>query len=103
MEDQVVVTGLAGAALSLLLLGRFDEVGASLERAGRAMRPGGEPGTELLVHHARGVLCLVQGAFEEALTAFRDAERMYTLLAGEHAFAVVSRARLLQARRGWPR
>jgi LuxR family maltose regulon positive regulatory protein len=100
MEDQIVVTGLAGAALTLLLRGRFDEVGRSLERAGRAMRPGGEPGTELLVHHARGVLRLAQGAFEQALAAFRDAGRMDALLADGHAFGVVSRARLLQAQVG---
>ena len=100
MEDQVVVTGLAGAALSLLLLGRFDEVERSLEQAGHAMRPGGEPGTELLVHHARGLLHLVQGAFEGALVEFRAAQEMDTRLAGEHAFAVVSRARLLQAQVG---
>ena len=100
MEDQLVVTGLAGAALSLLSLGRFDEAERSLERAARAMRPGGEPGTELLVRHGRGLLRLVQGAFEEALVAFQDAVRMDTRLAGEHAFAVVSRARLLQAQAG---
>ncbi|MGE5747861.1 MAG: LuxR C-terminal-related transcriptional regulator [Solirubrobacterales bacterium] len=100
MEDQIVVTGLAGAALALLLLGRFDEAERSLERAGRAMRPGGEPGTELLVHHARGVLGLVRGAFEEAFVEFRGAERMDGLLTGGHAFAVVSRARRLQAQAG---
>jgi LuxR family maltose regulon positive regulatory protein len=97
MEDQVVVTGLAGAALSLLSLGRFDEAERSLERAVRAMRPGGEPGTELLVRHARGLLRLVGGAFEEALLAFQDAARIDARLAGRHAFSVVSRARLLQA------
>jgi LuxR family transcriptional regulator, maltose regulon positive regulatory protein len=100
MDDQVVATALASGALSLLSLGQFDEVERWLERAGRALHPGGEPGTELLIHHARGLLSLVQGRFDDAAVAFRDAERMETLLAGEHAFAVVSRARLLQAQAG---
>ena len=100
MEDPVVGTGLATGAMALLWLGRFDEVERSLARARRAMRPDGEPGTELLVHQVQGVLRLVQGQAEEALACFREAERMQTLLAGEHAFAVATKARLLQAQAG---
>jgi LuxR family maltose regulon positive regulatory protein len=97
MDDPVVGTGLATGAMALLWLGRFDEVERWLARARRAMRPDGEPGTELLVHHIQGVLRLVQAQAEEALACFREAERMQTLLAGEHAFAVTTKARLLQA------
>jgi LuxR family maltose regulon positive regulatory protein len=100
MEDPVVGTGLATGAMALLWLGRFDEVERSLARARRAMRPDGEPGTELLVHQIQGVLRLVQGQAEEALACFREAERMQALLAGEHAFAVATKARLLQAQAG---
>ena len=100
MDDPVVGTGLATGAMALLWLGRFDEVERWLARARRAMRPDGEPGTELLVHHIQGVLRLVQGQAEEALACFREAERMQTLLAGEHAFAVATKARLLQAQAG---
>jgi LuxR family transcriptional regulator, maltose regulon positive regulatory protein len=100
MEDPVVGTGLATGAMAHLWLGRFDEVERWLARARRAMRPDGEPGTELLVHHIQGVLRLVQGQVEEALACFREAERMETLLAGEHAFAVATKARLLQAQGG---
>ena len=95
-EDPVIVTGLATGAMALLWLGRFDEAERWLERAERTLQPEGEPGTELIVHHARGLLRLAQGRFDEALAAFRAAERMQALLAGKHPFALRTRARLLQ-------
>jgi LuxR family transcriptional regulator, maltose regulon positive regulatory protein len=70
-EDPVVVTALATGAMALLWLGRFDDVERWLERAGRTLHPEGEPGTELIVHHAQGLLRLAQGRFDEALAAFR--------------------------------
>jgi LuxR family maltose regulon positive regulatory protein len=95
-EDPVIVTGLATGAIALLWLGRFDEVERWLERAQRALQPDGEPGIELIVHHARGLLRLGQRRFDEALVAFGAAERMQGLLADKHPFAVPTRARLLQ-------
>ena len=97
-RDPIICTGLATGAIALLWLGRFDEVERWLARTRRAMQPDGEPGTELLVHHARGLLRLAQGRVDEAVAAFREAQRMETLLAGEHAFAVATQARLLQAK-----
>ena len=67
-----------------------------LERAERVLRPDGEPGTELIVDYARGLLWLGRGSLGEALAAFGAATRMEGLLAGEHAFAPVVRARVLQ-------
>ncbi len=95
-EDQVIVTALATGAMVLLWLGRFDEAEQWLERAGQALRPGGEPGTELILDYARALLCLARGSLEEALAALRAATRMEGLMAGEHAFAPVVRARVLQ-------
>jgi LuxR family transcriptional regulator, maltose regulon positive regulatory protein len=95
-EDPVIVTALATGAMVLLWLGRFDEAEQWLERAGRTLRPGGEPGTELIVDYARALLCLARGSLEEALAALRAATQMEGLLAGEHAFAPVVRARLVQ-------
>jgi LuxR family transcriptional regulator, maltose regulon positive regulatory protein len=95
-EDPVIVTALATGAVALLWLGRFDEVERWLERAGRTLHPGGEPGTELVVYHARGVLCLARGQFDEALAAFASAERLQALLADKHPFALRTRARVLQ-------
>jgi LuxR family maltose regulon positive regulatory protein len=96
-RDPIICTGLATGAIALLWLGRFGEAERSLGRTRRAMQPDGEPGTELLVHHARGLLRLAQGRVEDAVAAFRDAQRMETLLTSEHVFAVATRARLAQA------
>jgi LuxR family transcriptional regulator, maltose regulon positive regulatory protein len=95
-EDPVIVTALATGAMSLLWLGRFDDAEQWLERAGRAVRPGGEPGTELIVDYARALLCLARGSLAEALAALRSATHVEGLLAGQHAFGPVVRARLVQ-------
>jgi LuxR family transcriptional regulator, maltose regulon positive regulatory protein len=101
-EDPALLTALAAGAMTLLWLGRLDEADRWLGRAERTLRPGGEPATELIVHHARGVLHLAQGRFEEALAALRAAQQMQALLLSEHAFAVAVRARVIetQARMG---
>jgi LuxR family transcriptional regulator, maltose regulon positive regulatory protein len=96
-EDPIVVTPLATGAMALLWLGRLDEAEQWVERAERTLQPDGEPGTELIVDHAHGLLRLAQGRPDEAVTALRAELRMQTLLAGEHAFAVAGRARLIQA------
>jgi len=95
-DDPIIVTGLATGALALLWLGRFDEAEDRLVRAERTLHPDGEPGTELIVHHAAGLLHLARGRLEEALAEFRAGARMQSLLAGSHALAVAGRARLLQ-------
>ena len=95
-EDPVILTALATGAIALVWLGRFDEAEWWLERAERTLRPDGEPGSELIGHHARGLVCLAQGRFDEALAAFRAAERMQTLLADTHPFALRTQARLIQ-------
>jgi LuxR family maltose regulon positive regulatory protein len=96
-EDPIVVTPLATGARALLWLGRLEEAEQWIERAERTLQPDGEPGTELIVDHAHGLLRLAQGRLDEALTALRAESRMQALLAGEHAFAVAGRARLIQA------
>jgi LuxR family maltose regulon positive regulatory protein len=66
-----------------------------LERAGLALRSGGEPGTELALHHARGLLYSGQGRLEDALAEFRNGEKIQGMLAGEHALMVDLRARIV--------
>ena len=95
-EDPVIVTPLAAGAMALLWLAQFDECEQWLDRAERVLQPGGEPATELLVHHARGLSRLAQRQFDEALDAFHAAERMQTLLGGEHALWIELRSRMLQ-------
>ncbi len=95
-EDPAILSGLATGAMALLRLGRFEEAEGWLERSRRVLQPDGEPGMELVVHHARGLLWLVHGRLEQALAAFEAAERMQTLLGDEHPFTVLTRARVLQ-------
>lgn len=95
-EDPIVVSGLATGAMALLWLGRLDESDRWLDRAQRTLQPDGEPGAELIVHQARGLLRLSQGRLEEALGALRAAQRMQAMLAGQHTFSAAVQARLLQ-------
>ena len=95
-EDPVILTALATGAIALLWLGQFDEVERWLERAERTLHPDGEPASELIARHARGLQRFAQGRFDEALAAFHAAERMHELLADRHPFALVTKARLLQ-------
>lgn len=95
-EDPVLLTALATGALNLLWLGRLEEARQWLERAQRTLHPGGEPGSELIVHFARGLLLLARGRPEEARRALVAAEHTAALLAGEHAFGIAVRALALE-------
>ncbi len=75
-EDPVVATACAVSASVHVWQGRFDEAARCLDRGERTVRSEGEPATELIVHNTRGQLRLAQGRLEEALTAFRAAERV---------------------------
>ena len=101
-DDPALLTALAAGAMALLWLGRLDEAAQWLARAERTLHPGGEPGTELIVHHARGLLHLAQGRFEAGLAALRAAQEMQALLVTKHAFAEAVGARVIetQARMG---
>ena len=93
--NPIVALAFAIGAGSLAWLGRFEEAEQWLERAGQAVRPGGDPGTELALYHARGLLYSGQGRLGDALAEFRNAERIQGMLAGEHALMVDLRARIL--------
>lgn len=95
-DDPAIVTGLATGAISMLWLGRLEDAERWLDRAERTLQPDGEPATELIVHHARGLLRLAQGRLEEALTALCAAERLQGLLADRHPFTLQTQARVLQ-------
>jgi len=99
-EQTTIVSALATGAMALLWLGRFAEAAQWLERARRVLQPAGQPGTEFLVHHAEGLLSLVQHRFDVGLAAFRAAEGIQALLAGEHALLSELRGRVLQAQIG---
>jgi LuxR family maltose regulon positive regulatory protein len=99
-EQPVIAAALAAGGHVLTWLGRFDDAERWLDRAARAQGPQGAPGadlgTELVIHHARGLLRLGQGRIDEALAAFRTAERIRTLLPADHLLAIESHGRMLE-------
>ena len=99
-DDPVVATACAVAAAVLVLQGHFDEGESYLDRGERTVRSDAEPATELIIHHTRGQLRLAQGRPQEALTAFRSAERAQAGLVATHAFEPRLGAALAQARMG---
>jgi LuxR family transcriptional regulator, maltose regulon positive regulatory protein len=94
--DPVVAPALAIGGNILVRLGRFEEAEDWLERAARALGPG-EPGTEMVLHSALGVLRLGQGRAEEALEALRDAQQAQACLAAQHALAIEAQSRMMHA------
>jgi LuxR family maltose regulon positive regulatory protein len=96
--DPVFAACLATGAVVLLWLGRFDDAERRLDEARRTVRPEGEPGTELVLHHATGLLSMARGRFDDALTAFEAAARTQSRLVEEHLFSGERRSRILQMR-----
>ena len=98
-EQPVIAPALAVGGEVLTWLGRFDEAEGWLYRADRAQLPQGAPGadpaTELVIHYARGLLRLGQDRLDDALEAFRTAERIRTLLPADHLLTIESRGRML--------
>jgi LuxR family maltose regulon positive regulatory protein len=88
-----VMTGQA-----LVRMGRFADAERHLDRAEEALRDGADPGTEVLLHHARGMLRFGEGRFQEAVAELARAERLEQQLAGGHVLLVDVRSRALQVR-----
>ncbi len=97
--DQSMTTGaFAMAGMALVRMGRFAEAERHLARAEQSLRAAADPGTEVVLQDARGVLRFGEGRFDEALVEFARAEAPQRLLADEHVFTVDVRARALQVR-----
>ena len=98
-SSQSMTTGaFAMAGMALVRMGRFAEAERHLARAEESLRATADPGTEVVLHHARGLLRFGEGRFGEALAEFARAQRQERLLASEHVFTVDVRARALQVR-----
>ena len=96
---QSMTTGaFAMAGMALVGMGRFAEAERHLARAEECLRAAADPGTEVVVHHARGMLSFGEGRFDEALAEFARAQDLERRLAGEHVFKVDVRGRALQVR-----
>jgi LuxR family transcriptional regulator, maltose regulon positive regulatory protein len=80
----VACTALAGAQA---WQGRLDEAESWLRRAERAIRPETEVVAALAVQYIRGQMMLARGRDQDALAAFRAAERLAGQLAAPHPFA----------------
>jgi LuxR family transcriptional regulator, maltose regulon positive regulatory protein len=82
-----------GAALAWQ--GRIEEAEPWVQRAERTVRAETELAAGVVVHHVRGVLELVRGRYQDALAAFRAAERLAGNLAAPHLHVPPTRGLLL--------
>jgi LuxR family maltose regulon positive regulatory protein len=94
-EDELLI-GVAYGVLGAVTLweGRLVEAEEWLGRADTALRGDAEPATAMMVDASRGLLELVRGRHEEALTAFREADRLASLVT-THSLAPLVRAQML--------
>jgi LuxR family maltose regulon positive regulatory protein len=101
-NETVIAPALASLGGTLIWTGKADEGEAWLERAARASHADAEPGTTLLLHLATGMLHVSRGQLRAALEEFGAAERMQSLMIGEHALSaqVSGWAITMQARFG---
>jgi LuxR family maltose regulon positive regulatory protein len=86
-DDPVMVPALEAIGGTLICTGRFDEGEAWLTRAANLISPDSNPPVELLIYIAKGMLHASRGHLREALSEFESAERMQSLLLGEHLFS----------------
>jgi len=98
-NSQSMTTGAyAMAGMALVRMGRFAEAERHLARAEESLRAGADPGTEVVLQHARGMLRFGEGRYDEALAEFARAQGLERLLASTHVFTVDVRGRDLQVR-----
>jgi LuxR family transcriptional regulator, maltose regulon positive regulatory protein len=92
------LAGMAYAQLGIVLLyqGRLDEAEPWLERAERTLRTEVEPAAGMSLRYARAVLELARGRPQEALAAFRGAEKLAATLVTPHTCVTSMRSRMLQ-------
>ena len=95
MTGAVAYTTLAD---TLVWQGQLENAEQWLERAGRTLHTEVHPAAGVLLHGARGLLELARGRNDDALAAFRAAERLAACLVTPHALATGVRAQLLETR-----
>ena len=97
--SQSLTTGaFAMAGMALVRMGRFAEAERHLTRTEATLRLAADPGTEVMLRHARGMMRFGEGRFDEALADFARTQGLQRLLATEHVFTVDARGRALQVR-----
>jgi LuxR family maltose regulon positive regulatory protein len=96
--ESMTTGAFAMAGMALVRLGRFAEAERRLARAEESLRAAADPATEVMLHHARGMLRFGEGRFDEALAEFARAQSLERVLGSEHVFTVDVPGRALQAR-----
>jgi LuxR family maltose regulon positive regulatory protein len=101
-SEPMTTGAFAAAGLGHAWLARFEEAERYLDRADEALRAAGDPGTAVVLHHARGLLRFAQGRLDEAAGDLAHARGLARLLAGGHMLAVdvLCVSLQLQVRRG---
>jgi LuxR family transcriptional regulator, maltose regulon positive regulatory protein len=96
--DQESLAGMAYAQLGIMMLyqGRLAEAEPWLERAERTLRTEVEPAAGMSLRCARAVLELARGRYQEALAAFRGAEKLAATLVGPHTCVTSMRSWMLR-------
>jgi LuxR family transcriptional regulator, maltose regulon positive regulatory protein len=83
--DPIVCVALVMMGLMDVAQARFEAAQGWLDRADATLQPDLEPATALLMQRARGMLYVGRGRLNEALAAFRAAERLQSMLVTPHA------------------
>jgi LuxR family maltose regulon positive regulatory protein len=92
------LAGMAYAQLGIVMLyqGRLAEAEPWLEHAEQTLRAEVEPAAGMSLRYARAVLELARGRYQEALAAFRGAEKLAATLVTPHTCVTSMRSRMLQ-------
>ena len=97
-NESITIGAFGMAGMALVRMGRFADAERSLDRAEQSLQEAADPGTEVVVHHARGMLRFGEGRVDEALAEFARVRGLERLLGGHHVFTVDVRGRILQVR-----
>jgi LuxR family maltose regulon positive regulatory protein len=95
-EEPVVAVAYAALADTLIWQGRLDNAEQWLERAERTLRAELQPAAGVMLHGARGLFELALGRNDDALAAFRTADRLTDCLITPHTLATRVRAQQLE-------
>jgi LuxR family maltose regulon positive regulatory protein len=100
-SEPVIVPALEAIGSMLVCTGEFNAGEPWLARAMSIISPDANPPLQLLLHIAKGMLLAARSQLREALIEFESAERMQSLMLGEHmlaaqatAWVVATKARL---------
>jgi LuxR family maltose regulon positive regulatory protein len=94
-EETLAGVSYTGLGIVKLYQGRLADAEPWLERAERTLRPEVEPVAGMSLRHARAVLEMARGRYQQALAAFQAAENLAARLATPHTSVISMRSRML--------